>query len=565
MASTATGVQDGGNVRHAVLPESLLKQDAPTLPAVALGIVLLLQIGLIFSRAINWDEYSFYREVAQFSDGYLARPLQTIHVRFFTWLPGLFETSTDHIVAGRVAMFVCELVTIACIIATGRHFSGTSAAVIAALAYVSAGFVFQHGTSFRIDPIVTALLALSLTILATARLKTVSILVFGLLLGLAGMVSIKAILYLPAFAGIAIGRWYTSGWSRSEFLRLALCVLCSAAFFAAIYVLHGRDVTANTGTSGSAQLVVNTAFDWAFFVGIPPYWHHAVKAALTAPLLTAMIVALPVVLRKSDIEAPRKIALIGLWLPICSLFFYTNTAAYFYVFLLPPMVIACTPVIAFLIQRYSTSLLALIFLATTCVIWLQEESSIIERQRQVERNVHEVFASPVPYFDHNYMLGEWPKMNGFLTPQGLYSYRQTGTLAYRDAMESHEIPLFLANHPMLEDVMLGRNDELFFSGDLAALRGNYIELSWPIWIAGKDFAGRAGRFTEEFLVPGPYTVHGGDLVVDGLSYADGSLLEIERGEHEVMVIDNQPVKLMWGDHLGAPAQPVEPGDLYVDF
>lgn len=534
-------------------------------PAAALAILLALQFTLVFTRAINWDEYSYFREVAFFADGQLSRPLQTIHTRLFAWLPGLFETSTDHIVAARIFMFGCELITVICLVVIARRFASLQAAAFIALAYISAGYVLHLGTSFRVDPLVTAFLCAALAVLAAARLNLLAIIGFGLLAGLAAMVSVKAVLYFPAFAGIAIWRWQQSAWSCAELARLALSAAAALVSFGVIYAFHSQGVTSDSGATGSAQKVVNTAGNWAFFFGIPPYWQMALKAALTAPVLAIMIAIMPAFLWRSNLSAIRKIALLGCWLPITSIFFYTNTAAYFYVFILAPVAIACAPVMETAIERYSARMLALVLLTIGCGIWLLEDRSMIDRQRQLENNVHEVFAEPVPYFDHNYMLGGWPKMNNFLTPWGIDAYHRNSRPAYRDAMEERVIPLYLANYPLLEESIAGERDDLFFAEDLAALRSNYVEFSWPIWVAGKDFSARTGSFSEEFLVPGLYTVEGGDIEIDGKMQLDGSTSQIERGLHQITIRESQAIKLIWGDHLIRPSQPLERGELYVEF
>lgn len=534
-------------------------------PLVAIAVLLAMQFSMVFTRAINWDEYSYFREVAWFVQGDLGRPLQTFHVRLFAWLPGLFSTSTDHIVAARVVMFCCELVTLASIVAIARRFGSMQAALLAALAYISAGFVMQHGMSFRVDPIATALLCASLAIIARARMGTLAIAGFAVLAGMAAMVTVKVILYLPAFAGIALWRWQQDKWSLSYLKRLVVAAVAAVVAFAVFYALHAQGVTTDAGVGGSTQKVVDSAAGWSFFLGIPPYWKMALKAGLTAPVLALSAAILPVWIWRSKTMGMQRIALLGLWLPIVSLLFYTNTAAYFYVFIFAPLAIACTPVLDLATRRYSVQLLALVMLVCGSGIWLLEDRATIDRQRQLETNVQQVFAEPVAYFDHNYMLGGWLKVNDFLTPWGLDYYRRRGTLAYREAMEERPVPLFLANHTLLQETITGQRDDLFFPADLAALRENYIEFSWPIWVAGKDFSGRHGTFDEEFLVPGPYTIAGGEIVIDGTRHANGNVVTIERGLHRVELAAEEAVKLVWGDHLQSPANPLEPGDLYVEF
>ncbi|WAT18759.1 hypothetical protein OZN62_04100 [Aurantiacibacter sp. MUD11] len=565
MASAANPLHDGQLPTSATTRPWWRTTDSAIWPLAALVLLLVLQFTLVFTRAINWDEYSYFRGVAWLADGRLDRPLQSIHTRLFAWLPGMFSTSTDHIVAARVAMFGFELVTLASIFAIAQRFSDNRTAAFALLAYVSAGFVLQHGTSFRVDPIATALLCSALAILVLSPLRLLHILGFGALAGLAPMVSIKVVLYAPAFAGLAYWRASRSGWQAAEMVRIAACGLAAALAFGAIYWLHSQGVTGDDSPVAASSEVLGRSRSWAFFLGVPPYWQMIIKALLTAPLMAAIILLLPFVVRKAGLDTVTKVALLGLWLPVLCLLFYTNTAGYFYVFLFAPLAIAGIPVLRLAIERFSSRNLALALLAMGSLIWLTEDRSIIERQRQVESNVQQIFPEPVAYFDHNYMLGGWPKGNGLLTPWGLELYRLNKVPQYRMAMEEQPIPLFLANYPDLEQVITGERDDLFLREDIEALRNNYVEFAWPVWIAGKNYAGQQSEFTDEFLVPGTYTVEEGPIGIDGVSYETGDTLEITRGTHAILVQEGTTARLVWGANLARPAVPIAPGPLYTDF
>ncbi len=539
--------------------------DSTIWPLAGVALLLVLQFTLVFTRAINWDEYSYFRGVAWLADGQSLRPLQSIHTRLFFWLPGLFTTSTDHIVASRTVMFACELVTLASIFAVARRFSDNCTAAFAMLAYISAGFVLQHGTSFRVDPIATALLCSALAILALSRLRPLHILAFGALTGLAPMVSIKVVLYAPAFLGVAFLRLSEGGWQRGQLMRLASCGVAALLFFGAIYWLHAQGVTGETSATAASAEVLARSRSWAFFLGVPPYWRMMGKAFLTAPMMAAIILCLPFAIGKAQITKAGKVALIGLWLPVLSLLFYTNTAAYFYVFLFAPLAMAGAPVLQIAIHRYSSRNLALLMLAAASFIWMIEDRGMIERQRQVERNVHQIFSGPVAYFDHNYMLGGWPKGNGLMTPWGIALYQIEGVPAFRMAMEEETIPLFLANYPDLEHAITGESPSFFLPEDIEALRNNYIEFSWPIWIAGKTYDSPQSGTVDEFLVPGTYTVEEGPIGVDGVMHDVGTTLEISRGAHIIDIEDGGTAKLVWGDRLSRPVVPIASGPLYTDF
>src|SRR5690606_15982850 len=104
-------------------PAARRPADAAVWPLGALSILLVLQLTMVFTRAINWDEFFYWQEVAKFAGGTLDRPLQTFHVRLFAWLPPLFANSVDGIVTARLFMVACELATIAAIVILARRFT----------------------------------------------------------------------------------------------------------------------------------------------------------------------------------------------------------------------------------------------------------------------------------------------------------------------------------------------------------------------------------------------------------------------------------------------------------
>ena len=532
-------------------------------PLAGLALLLTAQFTLIFTRAVNWDEFYFYHQVAAFGEGQLDSALQTLNTRLFFWLPGLFETSVDHILAARVTMYACQLVTLAAIYLLARRFADRITALLCPLLYLSAGYVLQHGFSFRVDPMVTALLMSALAVLARSRLDTKGIIAFGLLAGIAGMVTIKAVLYLPAFAGIALMRLQEDGWRAQTWLRLTVCGATALAVFAAIYAWHSAAVTQATGAGEVSNRLLDESASWMFFLGIPPYWNMGVKAAMFAPILLACALATPFLLWRSDRPLAEKIGLTGLWLPLLTPFYYMNTAGYFYVYMLAPLATSCLVALGWARTRFAPMLIAVALVSIACGIFLLEDRSTIDRQRQLERNVHEIFPEPVTYFDHNFMLGAWPKANGFMTPWLMNIYRSGGRDDYRAAMERDTVPLLLANWWTLRVMMDGSDDTLLSPADNAALRENYVEFAPFIFVAGKIVDGVAVQ-QEEFLVPGPYTVEGATIVIDGVRHAPGAIVSIDRGMHMLSAPDGS-ARLVWGRGLKRPSEPLTPGPLYVGF
>ena len=400
-------------------------------PLGAIGVVLVLQLTMIFTRAVNWDEFWFYHHVAEFARGNMAQPLQSLHVRLFAWLPGLPGNTIDHIAIARLAMLACEVLVVGAIYCIARRFAGRPEALLAALAYVTAGFVFQHGFSFRTDPMATAALMWALVLLLRSRLDVRAIAAIALLVAVATMITIKVVLYAPAFLGIAWLRWSESGLARSVAVRLVVIGIATLACFAALYAWHSQALTGEATGAGMAS----AAGSWMFFLGVPPYLDMMVKAVMISPVLVVLVALSPLLIGKAALSRAEKVALGSLWLLVLTPLFYTNSAAYFYVFMLAPVAASCVIAARAAVERYDARSLSLVMLLIIGGIFALEDRQVIDRQRSIAEAADTLFAKPVAYFDHNGMLPAFDKANYLMTPSAMASYRASGIASYRAEME----------------------------------------------------------------------------------------------------------------------------------
>jgi hypothetical protein len=527
-------------------------------PLLAVGLLLAMQFTMVFTRAVNWDEFWFYYHVAEFARGTLTQPLQSFHVRLFAWLPEIPGDNVDKIVMGRMAMFACETVTLGTIYVMARRFLDKAPALLAPLLYLSAGFVFQHGFSFRTDPMATACLMASLAILLRSRLDLKALLAFALLVALAGMITIKIALYAPAFLGIAWLRWSESKFAKGTALRLVLAATATIGAFAALYAWHSHDLSESASGAGMAS----SASQLMFFLGIPPYWHIALKGAAFSIIFSLLIVITPSVIPRSEAPLAEKLALTGLWLPVLVPFFYLNTLAYFYAFILAPVAVACAPAIDGALKRYSVKLIALALLVITSGVFLVEDRSVIDRQHQIASVAEETFPQGIAYFDHNGMLPRFAKANWLMTPVAIQGYREAGVATYRAEMERRPVPLLLVNHEKIQDILDG-SDEVLLPEDSKALRATYQPFWGPFYLAGVQLQTREQR-EHEFLVPGLYTVMDGAIEIDGVMHMAGAVVRMERGTH-LLAAQEAPSRLQWGENLSPPAYAWEEGDIYVAY
>ncbi|WP_209347159.1 hypothetical protein [Pontixanthobacter sp. CEM42] len=528
----------------------------------ALAAAIVLQAVMISLVAVNWDEFFFYHQVWQFAqEGVLTSAIQTLHVRLFGWITWLPGVSVDHIIIARYVMFAFELVTLGSIYALARRFSTQDAALLCALAYVSFGFVFMHGFSFRTDPMAAAFLSGALALFAWKRLTTLWIIAIGCLTALAFLTTIKSILWAPAFAGLAWLRWADEGYDTRAAIRLvavAAAVTVAGAFF---YWLHSlaleADHVTKTGNAG------RSAARKMFSLGIQPYW-NVIPKAITTGFVGALLIAFAPSTWKAT-AAAKRIALIGLWLPVTTFLFYHNTAPYFYAFILPPVFVACAPVAKLALEKYRP---ALIVAAVTIVLpiqFLPVDHRAKANQIALIETADRMFDQPVRYFDANFMLAGFDKKNGFMTPWGIESYLWAEKRVYRDGMAKETIPLVVENDSAWTRLLT--TDEPageFLAEDAAAIRDTFIHAWGPFWLAGIELpVGQTRNWTVR--VPGEYHVRQGTIQIDGQTYREGQMVTLDRGVTSITSAGSTNAELMWADGVTMPEAPMPPGPIWTYF
>lgn len=524
--------------------------DRKVWPLAAIAILVAAQFTMVFTHAVNWDEFLHYGMLYDLNAGERIQALQTLYLRLYQWIPELPGKSIDHIIAARLGQMVCELVTVGAIFVTARRFVNSGNAALCALAYFSTGYVLQNGFAFRADPVLTMVLMLALALLASRPLDWLNAAVVGALAGLATIISIKAGLYITAFAGLAWLKWKEDGLSRSLLLRFAAVSVSAALTFGAMYWLHTSlmgTATAPASNAGTSLAITGSAFDRMFFLGRPNNLGALVGAISTGLGIFALVVLAPVAIYRRDCSQSEKIALFGLLLPVFLPLFYENSAAYFYVFMLAPVSVAVCASVEMLRPKVPLLVMAALFLALASSTVFFDNRRVLDAQIRVENEIDRMFPEPIAYFDHANRMARFDKLNPFQSPWGYRSYLAREVPIYRNAIEREPVPLIIVDWQTFGELLISGNDEYFLTADAAALRSNYRQFNGPIWLAGKAFeAGHAAE--EEFLVPGPYTVSGGTVRIDGRDYKLGDVVHLSRGIHQIAAHE-QPVELWWGEDL----------------
>lgn len=530
----------------------------------AIALVILLQVELTLNRPVNWDEFFHLSEAHAFHQGRLTEALQVFYARAFFWLPLLPIDAVDQIRVARLFMLACEIFTALAIFKMARHFTASLPAALSTLAYVSGGYIFQHGFSYRADPMAAAFLMGALWILLTSRLDAKAVFGFGLLVGLGVLTTIKVVFYAPAFAGIAWLRWHDAADRRAMLLRLFASGTC-ATIFALVFV-GWTMLTLPPEGSGSAARTVSVSGRMMFDEGFFPRWPYAIGAATMAPVMAMFVLMTPLELNRAGLPKERRIALWAMVLPILSIAFYRNSFPYFYGYILAPVMVAASVAISIFIARFSSKALAAILVLNAAAVSWATPREVLSGQKEVLAAVHEIFPEPVAYFDFPGMVADFPKANFFMTTWGMLKYRRGIEASFVDAMARETVPLLIVNQEPIERNQIGPESAWeFLPEDAAALREGFVQHWGPVWVAGHRF--NPNISSTEFIVrsPGIYTIEGAAARIDGRDLADGATMMLERGAHRYERRGDNEVTLRWGDHLVRPSSPYSGLPVFKDF
>lgn len=522
-----------------------------------------LQAWLALVMEINWDEFFYLSNLYSYERGELTKPLQSFQVHLLAWLTHLPGDEIDQVIAGRLFMLMCEAGSSLMIFRLARAFVDRKAAMFAVLAYVSAGFTIVHGGSFRADPVATVLGMAALAALARGRTSAVGALAVALPLAVGLLITIKLVLYAPAFAGIAAWRITEAQSRRPTIPWIAATAALTVALTLLFYGMHLLAIP-QASLSGSHEILESAGRATLLDSGLFPRAAEIGRAALLSPLQSILLAAGCVggaaqFLRRANPDRLAAAAVLACAAPLLALAFYRNAFPYFFAFILPPAM----PLLAWQATRmglldrlgFLSAALLIVPAALVAVEWSNHDQ---HAQRQLVTQVHRIAPTPVPYIDRNGMIASYPKRGFFMSTWGMQSYRRAGRPMFGELLARGTIPLLIVNGPALQNAM-GEFDALprelsLLAGDKAVLRANYVHHWGPLWVAGKTFAGRPEGTPFEIAIPGTYTVEGADISVDRRFVKAGEVVGLSRGPHVVLAPAGTLVTLRWGDHLRRPAQ-----------
>lgn len=539
--------------------DSAAKAASPAIAIVALVLVILLQVELVFAKSINWDEYFHFSMIHQHFRGEPVQWLQTPFVWLFGWVPGLPGDVIGHIQLTRLMILPFELIAALAIFDSARRLAGREAAFITTLAYLTGGYIFLQGFALRADMIATGLLMAALWIFMWRPLRALELALIGLLAALALVATLKSALYAPAFLGVlAMRRRELFAWN-GEIKRLTLGVgLATGAVALAGFA---------TGYAFDLLRLAEASVDRMFSAGFFPQWAYFSAQLQFAPFLTLMLgAALPVLILGRK-RRPHALALAWFLLPLLSILVYRNAYPYFFGFIFAPAMIALAPVAREMIRPLGAGVWAVLLFLNAAYLWNNEDRSVIDRQREIQAGIREIFPQPVRQIDDVGFVSDYPRaVPRFASGWALAGYRAYGRPDYELAMRAEPVPLLLRQGYALEQPVPDPTDErALLPGDTRALADNYVPHWGFVYVAGKRIAAGGEATNIEILVPGPYTVEGAPIELDGRMLAVGAVVELAKGPHRVVPPAQGETVLRYGDHLPLPSRPWPEGRLFTEF
>ena len=540
---------------------------------------LLARLHLALVYEINWDEFLNLSMVHDHARGILRETLQTIFVHGFGWVGAISVNEVDQVIAARLVIFALGVATAGFIYLVAGNFMPRGAALFAVACYLSFSLVLRQGGSFRTDPIATCLLMAALWVMVCKPREVRFALLAGGLIGLAGMITIKAIFYAPTIAIILLIHLHAAK-NRKQALVMGLATGGFAILsFLAFYLLHrwtlvdpASAISFLERTTGKTLGERNFGHAIATFRGAlrqnPLFW---------LALLTGFIACGHGLLRSRGDDRIRWATLSSLAVILGSLFVYTESFAYYYPFMLAPVTVLCGAGLSIVPSRARSRVTALAGIALVPMLlgnYVLALGKDTAAQRETLAVIHTAFPEPVPYIDRTSMVSAYPKRGFFMSVWGMTNYYRAGVAVMPTIIERDQPRFLIANRRMLELDDLGPEEYGpkhfgLFKADLEALQANYIRHWGAIYVAGKRFSRSTGGPSRTFqiLIEGPYTVEStGPVILDGGRVLPGDVVTLDSGPHRLRLPDGvDEVTLRWGDDLFRPDAPAPEGRLFNGF
>lgn len=551
-------------------------------------IVAMLGIGLhrAFITNINWDEFYFLSLLHLYQNGTLTAPLQTIHVHLFGWLPFVSDNEIHQIFAARLFIWLVSLGSCWLIYNIAKKFCTREAALFPVLFYLGFSYVTDHGLSFRADPLCAFLFLASLHLLLANDGSRVRLAFSAVLAAGAFMVSIKSVFYLATIGPILLAFTLIRPVKPGAGIRILIYIATFLLVLLPLYQFHSASLPSTT--TAEAGVAMMSAGNKTLMSGeLFPRAHYIVRG-IFENLLTWLFIFMGFAKVCYDTargnNRQEALLLLSFALPLLSLTIYRNAYPYFFVFLMPAVVVLGGVFADLLITHFLKSGAKILMGVLGGTIVVVSAKFMVDygkklpdqtiAQSEIVSVVHRMFPEPVPYIDRNSMIASFPKVGFFMSSWGLENYRGRNTPVMEDLIRRKQPKFLIVNNCAL-NIWVPQKDRKENCGlpllteDIKTLRASFVPHWGPIYVAGKSFnldhSSASDRF--ETLIAGRYTLEATETVlIDGTAYQPGEAIQLDRSFHTI-ASTGSPTRaiLKLGTELYKPSNPPSSQQIYTYF
>ncbi|GMN04203.1 hypothetical protein MTsPCn3_29340 [Erythrobacter sp. MTPC3] len=504
--------------------------------------VAIMRLVLTFLHEANWDEYLNLAMIYDHQRGELREILQTGFVHLFGWVTWVSHNEADQVIAARIVYLGVGLITSAAIWKTARSLVSAEGAFFAVLCYWGFSFNLVHGVSLRTDPLAASAMMCALCLAISPSLSIRRAVAAGILVGLAGFFTIKAIFYVPALVAVVLIR--SAGNEAASMMKgvVAVVIVGVAALLSFAGLSLGHAATFSDAAS-PFEFVGRTADST-----LAPQNHLVLITYLRAALYqNVVLVALwlvglfGLVMRLRNRES-RTQGLLGLALvmPLLSFLIYRDTYPYYYPFILAPVMVITGFAWDDIRRRYGV-IIAMTAGAAACISALlatvEQVQKPIERQHMTLEVIHRLFPDQTSYIDGRSMVSSFSKRGPFMSTWGMTDYRRDGVPVMGELIERHQPKFLLANtwHLQLDRLSPAQSEALEFgllSADMQTLRDNYMRYWGPLYVPGKTI--KVEDNSVQILVSGTYRlIADAPVFIEGKPLMPGSEIALDAAEYNV--------------------------------
>ncbi|MBX7536184.1 glycosyltransferase family 39 protein [Qipengyuania sp. GH1] len=530
--------------------------------------LLLLQLYLVWFKSFNWDEFLHYGHVFAARNGTLDAPFQVLHARILFWVPDAAASIVNQMRIARLFMFACTLVTLAAIYGLVQRFTNRENALLAAIAYLGAGYVFTQSFSIRADPMAAASLMSALYLMTSKVKPLASYFAAGALVGLASMITMKSIFYAPCFAGLAWLVWCENEDKRNILTCFAAAALAAGLSFGTIYLWHTSNLAPLPEQFSDTARFIAGGRRWILPEKFTALGYVMVQTARGLVFFVGMLCAV-YAWRNQELSSAQKIALAGLAAPLLTLLFYRNTFPYFFVYLLAPVAVAISASWGLLVRRYGFYVVLVSFAAAPVILAVTTPRDVLVRQAALIEYVHSEYPQKTGYLARSSILPDYPRVISHLaTGPGMAGYNLRKRPLIAEAFARGELPFILATgHLVLFGLQGVQDGEGFLPEDVAIMRDHYVQQWGPLYREGEQIEPTVGKQDVTIPRPGSYILEGNSVIVNGSLIEHGETAVLDAGSYSIECIqDCDRNTVLWrGDRLPGPPPVVPLGTFYTSF